>query len=586
MNPTRLPLRIALLALVFHASSSFAGGINHFEAAAGPHNYLVTNHPAVLPHLTPSAWVLGSYAHDPLVFRDEQQRQVGDPIVEHQVNAELAVALGLFDRLELGVVVPGAFMQGAGFDGEGLQSVGLGDLRLLAKVLFTPWNEGFVASGRLQSNIIPVAQLLNSSIDGGKLLGEALPDVQPAISVGYSHPYFKVGLDVGAHLRFPREVNPKLITGSAVTYGAGAEVAFVPQFLYLTADVYGRAAPILFGSDRNRLPLEGALAIKSFLGPVLLMVGGGTGLIPDYGAPDFRVFAAIGYYPPPAPKEEVPEPVEEVPPPKDEDRDGDGILDKDDQCPDDPEDKDNFEDEDGCPEPDNDKDGIPDKDDGCPLEPEDVDNWEDKDGCPEPDNDKDGILDGKDECPNDPEVMNGFEDEDGCPDEAGKKKLVVVKRDKIEILDKVYFATDSDRILPKSYPLLDNVAEVIKQHTEIPAIFVEGHTDSDGKDAYNLDLSDRRAKSVMRYLLDRGGVDGSRLKAQGFGETKPIDTNSTAAGKANNRRVEFRIINADGSETTTEGGAAEVAPADAAESKPTQKAEPTPAPAPADDDEE
>jgi large repetitive protein len=553
MIAVRFLFQLSLLGILFHAASSRAGGINHFEAAAGPHNYVVTNHPAVLPHLTPSAWLIGSYAHDPLVYRDDQGRQLGNPIVEHQVNAELAAALGLFDRFELGVVVPAAFMQGSGFDGKGLTSYGLGDLRVLAKLLLTPWNEGFVASVRLQSNIIPVAQLLNSSLEGGKLFGEALPDVQPAVTVGYSHPYFKLGLDVGAHLRFPRTIDPKLVTGSAITYGVGAEVAFVPKVVYLTADVHGRAAPILFGSDRNRLPLEGVVALKTYLGPALLMVGGGTGLIPDYGAPDFRVFAAIGYYPPPAPEEEpvVVEPAAVEP--VEGDADGDGILDGKDECPNDPEDKDEFEDADGCPDPDNDKDGIPDVDDKCPLVAEDKDRWEDEDGCPDPDNDGDKILDPDDECPNDPEVMNGFEDEDGCPDEANKKKLVVVKRDRIEILDKVYFATDSDRILPKSYPLLDNVATVINEHKEIPAVFVEGHTDSDGKDSYNLDLSDRRAKSVMKYLIDRGGVASDRVKAQGYGETKPIDNNTTPAGKANNRRVEFRIVNADGSETSTDG---------------------------------
>jgi outer membrane protein OmpA-like peptidoglycan-associated protein len=180
------------------------------------------------------------------------------------------------------------------------------------------------------------------------------------------------------------------------------------------------------------------------------------------------------------------------------------------------------------------------------MEPEDKDKWQDEDGCPEDDNDGDGIEDGADECPNDPEVKNGFEDEDGCPDEATKKKLVVVKRDRIEITDKVYFAYDSDRILPKSYELLDNVGRVINEHTEIPSIFVEGHTDSDGNDNYNLTLSDRRARSVMRYLIERGQVDPTRLQSKGFGETQPIDSNKTEQGKQNNRRVAFRIVDKDG----------------------------------------
>jgi large repetitive protein len=553
------PALLAMALCVGAAAPVLAAGATTFEAAAGPHNYLVTNHPAVLPHLTPSVWLLGSYSHDPLVYRDENGDQLGASIVEHQVNAELAAALGLFDRFEVGLVIPGYWMKGNGFGdgGQKISAAGLGDLRLLAKLLLTPWNEGVVASVRLQSNIVPISRFTTTQAVGAILAGDTLPDVTPAVSVGYNHERFKLGLDVGAHLRFPRTFDAQLKAGSAITYGVGAEVQLVPRTVALTADVWGRAAPKAFGSDQNRFPLEGALALKNFLGPVVILIGAGTGLIPDYSAPDLRVFASLGFFPQPEEKKE-PEPEEEPAPVvvlTDEDRDGDGILDKDDECPDEPEDKDGFEDEDGCPEPDNDKDGIADKKDKCPNDPEDKDRWEDEDGCPEPDNDKDKILDPKDECPNDPEVMNGFEDEDGCPDDAGKKKLVVVKRDKIEILDKVYFATNSDRILPKSYDLLNNVASVINDHKEIPAIFVEGHTDSDGPDTSNLDLSDRRAKSVMKYLTETGGVDAARVKAKGYGEAKPIDTNKTPAGKANNRRVEFRIINADGSELSTESGA-------------------------------
>src|SRR5450432_3372842 len=98
------------------------------------------------------------------------------------------------------------------------------------------------------------------------------------------------------------------------------------------------------------------------------------------------------------------------------DRDGDGIVDDLDKCPDDPEDFDGFQDEDGCPDPDNDGDGILDVDDLCPNDPEDKDGFEDADGCPDPDNDKDRILDKDDKCPNEPETYNGFQDEDGCPD--------------------------------------------------------------------------------------------------------------------------------------------------------------------------
>lgn len=106
------------------------------------------------------------------------------------------------------------------------------------------------------------------------------------------------------------------------------------------------------------------------------------------------------------------------------DADKDGIADAQDACPNVPEDKDGFEDADGCPDQgspssggqDRDGDGLGDAKDKCPDEPEDMDGFEDADGCPEPDNDRDGIRDVDDQCPNDPETKNGFQDLDGCPD--------------------------------------------------------------------------------------------------------------------------------------------------------------------------
>jgi OmpA-OmpF porin, OOP family len=247
------------------------------------------------------------------------------------------------------------------------------------------------------------------------------------------------------------------------------------------------------------------------------------------------------------------------------DRDGDGIPDAVDKCPDVPEDKDGFEDEDGCPDTDNDKDGIADASDSCPNEPEDKDGYEDEDGCPDVDNDRDGIADASDKCPNEPEDVDGWEDVDGCPDpdndgdsipdvkdkcpnQAGpadndgcpaKYKLVVVTDQKIELKQTVFFATDKTIILPKSYPLLTEVAQVLKDRPTIN-VRIEGHTDSQGNDAYNLRLSQGRANSVRAFLVSRG-VASERMEAEGYGETRPLATNSTRAGRAMNRRVEFFI---------------------------------------------
>ncbi|MGE5182002.1 MAG: OmpA family protein, partial [Acidobacteriota bacterium] len=219
------------------------------------------------------------------------------------------------------------------------------------------------------------------------------------------------------------------------------------------------------------------------------------------------------------------------------DRDGDGILDDVDKCPDDPEDFDGFQDADGCPDPDNDQDGILDVDDLCPNDPEDKDGFEDADGCPDPDNDKDRILDKDDKCPNEPETYNGYQDEDGCPD----RGRVVVTDTSIEILDMIYFEYDKAIIKKESYPILDAVAATLQGNPSIQLVEIQGHTDERGDDAYNLDLSDRRAHAVRQYLIDKG-VDEKRLTAQGYGETQPLDRRHNEAAWAKNRRVAFLIL--------------------------------------------
>ena len=233
-------------------------------------------------------------------------------------------------------------------------------------------------------------------------------------------------------------------------------------------------------------------------------------------------------------------------PEEDDDSDGDGILDSVDKCPKVAEDKDGFEDEDGCPELDNDADGVVDTSDKCPNVAEDKDGFQDEDGCPDPDNDGDGFLDASDKCPNEAEVINGVEDEDGCPDK-GKTKVRITET-KIEILEKVFFDTGKAKIKSRSFGLLDQVAAVLKAYPKMTKIRVEGHTDDRGNDASNLKLSQRRAESVVAYLVGKG-VAAERLVATGFGEAKPIASNKSNAGRSSNRRVEFNIIEVDGKST-------------------------------------
>jgi outer membrane protein OmpA-like peptidoglycan-associated protein len=252
------------------------------------------------------------------------------------------------------------------------------------------------------------------------------------------------------------------------------------------------------------------------------------------------------------------------PPPKPGDTDGDGILDPDDDCPRVPEDKDGFQDTDGCPDEDNDKDGLADRVDKCPDVPEDRDGFDDDDGCPDLDNDNDGLADTIDKCPIDPEDKDGFEDDDGCPDtdhdkdgipdkddkcpnEHGvppdgcpkKYTHVVVTEKKIELKQTVFFDTNKATIKPVSFALLNDVAQALKDNPKIK-VEVQGHTDSQGNDAFNLKLSQKRAESVRAYVAGRG-IDKNRMVPRGYGEDVPIADNRTDAGRGQNRRVEFVI---------------------------------------------
>ncbi|HEX2959566.1 MAG TPA: OmpA family protein [Chitinispirillaceae bacterium] len=214
------------------------------------------------------------------------------------------------------------------------------------------------------------------------------------------------------------------------------------------------------------------------------------------------------------------------------DNDNDGIPDLKDQCPGLAEDFDGFEDRDGCPDPDNDKDGVADSLDKCPNDPEDFDSFQDTDGCPDLDNDKDGIPDLKDRCPNEPEVFNGISDDDGCPDTVKKEPDMP----KTQIIHGVAFPSGKTEMSFESYQYLQPVIKQLKQYPEVE-IEVRGHTDSAGDYGKNMMLSQRRADAVRQYLISQG-IAGDRIKATGFGSSSPIADNRSAAGRAQNRRIE------------------------------------------------
>lgn len=200
------------------------------------------------------------------------------------------------------------------------------------------------------------------------------------------------------------------------------------------------------------------------------------------------------------------------------DRDGDGISDKDDKCPGDKGPASTM----GCP--DKDGDGVADKDDACPNKPGDSAHK----GCP--DTDKDGIFDDIDRCPDKPGVASLR----GCPEIKKEDKAKLERAIKL-----VQFETSKAVLLKKSYAVLDEVVNVMNTYSEY-SLNISGHTDNVGDDKMNLDLSQRRAKACYDYLVSKG-IAANRMASAGYGETKPVADNKTAAGREQNRRVEFEL---------------------------------------------
>jgi OOP family OmpA-OmpF porin len=172
------------------------------------------------------------------------------------------------------------------------------------------------------------------------------------------------------------------------------------------------------------------------------------------------------------------------------------------------------------------------------MKPEDKDGFEDKDGCPDPDNDKDRIPDKKDKCPDEAGgLQTVIRMSDGCPD----KGRVVVHKGRIEILDKIYFETNKAVIKPVSFPILNAIAATLKGNPQILLVEIQGHADERGSDSHNMKLTDARAKSVRRYLINKG-VTPKRLIGKGYGETRPVDKRHNEEAWSKNRRVEFVIL--------------------------------------------
>jgi outer membrane protein OmpA-like peptidoglycan-associated protein len=221
-----------------------------------------------------------------------------------------------------------------------------------------------------------------------------------------------------------------------------------------------------------------------------------------------------------------------------------------------------------APPHDTDGDGILDQQDKCANRPEDKDGFEDEDGCPDEDNDRDGIADASDKCPNQPEVINGVDDTDGCPD-SGVIQLV---DDRVVLDDSVLFRSQRARVTVAGQKILSAVMTLWKQHPEWERLDVEGHADQRGPERFNKWLSEERAQRVRKTLIEMG-VPAGKITARGFGASKPRVSDGKGENMwSRNRRVELVVVKKTGPKP--EDTAAEPAP------PPTTAAAAEPAPPP------
>ncbi len=504
--------------------------------------------PGVNHHLTTTFGLGVSYAHQPFV-RTHSDGMPADDVVRGLMQADVLASLALFEYLELGLAVPvdvafaetrsDTLLNGPGSTFQYNTVAGLSDMRLSAKI---PILRGDVS---LAARLVVGLPMGNTP----EFLGGRFWTLYPSIVFAWNPGPVQIGAELGYRLRqrrqladFEQDDELQLTVGGNVPIIT--ELALVAE-AQLRAGIGGRTGfgGQSIGGAETPTEVDGGLRIRPTTG-LSIDVGAGTGVIAGYGSPSVRGFAILRYAIeqnacPGGPEDE--DGFQDGDFCRDPDNDEDGLEDEVDACPNDAEDMDGFSDDDGCPEIDNDADGVPDTTDVCPSQSEDDDDFNDEDGCPEPDNDEDGIADGLDHCPMDPEDRDNFEDEDGCPEPGPRTSAVTVSDTRILIGETIYFEYDTDTIRPVSMPLLDQVAEVINALSADLRIRVEGHTDSAGTPAYNLDLSYRRSRAVVEYLVGRG-VARDRLEYRGYGDQHEVAPNDDPDGRALNRRVEFTIL--------------------------------------------
>jgi OOP family OmpA-OmpF porin len=424
--------------------------------------------------------------------------RLGDERLGDAVRDRLALhAIGglVLGPVELGADIPFVAYQGSDLSPlaargvspqllEPIEATAMGDVRVAGKIPI------------LSRRILDLAGALEVGLPTGDRTAFTSNGLtaEPKVLVGRR--FGPVRLDASVGYLFRKEGQYlQLVAHDGVTFGAAGSVS-LPRIGRLTswraiADISGQIPRGLdVHGDRYRAPLSLRAGLRARIWRSLAVdLGAGTGLAwvgnAGYGRESFRVFAGLRW-------ERVVEAGANGAP----DRDGDGVPDDRDRCPDTP----------------------------GPAE---------LDGCP--DRDGDGIPDVEDKCPDQP----GPAVNDGCPPAPGP--LVEIETNRLSLKDDINFDTAKDTLKPNSVHIVNEVALILASHPELKRVRIEGHTDSVGSHAYNLDLSRRRARTVVRALVRRG-IAASRLESEGYAYDRPVASNATALGRAKNRRVEFVIV--------------------------------------------
>ncbi|WP_437639670.1 OmpA family protein [Sorangium sp. So ce854] len=524
--------------------------------------------PFIGGHLVPRGLVVLDHAEDPLTLSDGAAPERA--IVGSQSLLHVGGSLSLWDRLLVSASLPLSLAQsgdgpaaaaGAGAP-EAPSSPALGDLRLGVRVRLLGDERDALQIGTSAALHLPTGA-------SDAYVGEGAVRVTPQLLLGGRASRVVWSVAGGAVMR--SSGNP-----STLAYGGGAAVLLWDERLQVGPELY--AETMLQGGSLSltageRVAVDrttsAELLLSARIRPVAGLVVGaaaGPGLGEAIGTPSFRAMAMVAWAPPAQPREGAADPDPDAdgisgaadacpyahgPASADarrsgcpvEDRDEDGVADADDLCPDEAAGGGGDPARRGCPA-DQDGDGLPDALDACPAEKGDAAGGATRPGCPaaapsEPaDQDGDGLLDDEDACPAEKGPASDDPAARGCP------TRVRVQGAQVVLLEPVLFRvlkSDPAPLDPRSEAVLAEVRDVIAQHPEWATIEVSAHTDSAGNERYNETLSTARAQAVRRWLIDKG-IAAERLVAKGYGSSRPIADNKSAAGREKNRRIEILVL--------------------------------------------